>query len=138
MVVIAASRPRGGGVNGYKSNMAAEASEERAPEQPVWTPSREQLQESEMARFSSSMNLDSRRRNRQLTLDFLAAASGGPTLYLGKDMKPSHAGLGISASEWKIAMNHIERALVKFKVPERESKELLAIVDGLRGEIVER
>jgi hemoglobin len=92
----------------------------------------------EMARFSSSMNLDSRRRNRQLTLDFLAAASGGPTLYLGKDMKPSHAGLGISASEWKIAMNHIERALVKFKVPERESKELIALVDGLKGEIVER
>jgi len=92
----------------------------------------------EMARFSTSMNLDSRRRNRQLTLDFLAAATGGPTLYLGKDMKPSHAGLGISASEWKIAMDHIERALAKFKVPQRESKELLAIVDGLKGEIVER
>jgi len=92
----------------------------------------------EMARFSASMNLDSRKRNRQLTLDFLAAATGGPTLYLGKDMKPSHAGLGISASEWKIAMDHIQRALAKFKVPQRESKELLAIVDGLKGEIVER
>jgi len=92
----------------------------------------------EMARYSSSMNLDTRKRNRQLTLDFLAAASGGPTLYLGKDMKPAHAGLGISASDWEVAMDHIERALKKFKVPERESKELLAIVDGLRGEIVER
>jgi hemoglobin len=92
----------------------------------------------QMARFSASMNLDSRKRNRQLTLDYLAAASGGPTLYLGKDMKPAHAGLGISASDWKIAMDHIERALAKFKVPKRESKALLAIVAGLRGEIVER
>jgi hemoglobin len=92
----------------------------------------------QMARFSASMNLDSRKRNRQLTLDYLAAASGGPTLYLGKDMKPAHAGLGISANDWKIAMDHIERALAKFKVPEREGKELLAIVDGIRGEIVER
>ena len=92
----------------------------------------------QMARFSASMNLDSRKRNRQLTLDYLAAASGGPTLYLGKDMKPAHAGLGISASDWKIAMDHIGRALAKLKVPERESKELLALVDGLRGEIVER
>jgi hemoglobin len=55
----------------------------------------------QMARFSASMNLDTRKRNRQLTLDYLAAASGGPTLYLGKDMKPAHAGLGISASDWK-------------------------------------
>ncbi len=92
----------------------------------------------QLARFSASMNLDSRKRNRQLTLDYLAAASGGPTLYLGKDMKPAHAGLGISASDWKIAMDHIERAMAKLKVPERESKELLALVDGLRGEIVER
>ena len=91
----------------------------------------------QMARFSASMNLESRKRNRQLTLDYVAAASGGPTLYLGKDMKPAHAGLGISTGDWKIAMDHIERALAKLKVPERESKEVVAIFDGLRGEIVE-
>ena len=92
----------------------------------------------QMERYGTSMNLDTRKRNRQLTLDFLAAASGGPTLYLGKDMKPAHAGLGISASDWKLAMEHIERALKKFNVGERESKEFLGIIDALRGEIVER
>ena len=71
----------------------------------------------------------------QVERGFLARAI---TLYLGQDMKPAHAGLAISATEWKIAMDHIERALAKFKVPERERKELLAIVDGLKGEIVER
>ena len=94
--------------------------------------------EPQMARFGAAMNLDSRRRNRQLTLDFLCAATGGPAFYLGKDMKTSHAGLGISASDWKIAMDHIDRALKKFKVPEHESKELIALVDGLANEIVER
>ena len=93
--------------------------------------------EPQMARFSAAMNLESRRRNRQLTLDYLCAATGGPAFYLGKDMKSSHAGLGISASDWKIAMEHIERALKKFKVPERESKELITLVDGLAREIVE-
>ena len=92
----------------------------------------------QMERFGSAMNLERRKRNRQLTLDYLAAASGGPTLYLGQDMKPAHAGLSINANEWNIAMDHIERALAKFKVPDREGKELLAIVDGLKGEIVER
>jgi hemoglobin len=92
----------------------------------------------QMERFGSAMNLERRKRNRQLTLDYLAAASGGPTLYLGQDMKPAHAGLAINATEWKIAMDHIERALAKFKVPEREGKDLLAIVDGLKSKIVER
>jgi hemoglobin len=93
--------------------------------------------ESQMARFAAAMNLDSRRRNRQLTLDYLCAATGGPAFYLGKDMKTSHAGLGISASDWKVAMDHIERALKKLKVPESDGKDLLALVDGLAREIVE-
>lgn len=93
--------------------------------------------ESQMARFAAAMNLDSRRRNRQLTLDYLCAGTGGPAFYLGKDMKTSHAGLGISASDWKVAMDHIERALKKLKVPESDGKDLLALVDGLAREIVE-
>jgi hemoglobin len=92
--------------------------------------------EPRMARFGA-MNLDSRRRNRQLTLDFICAATGGTAFYLGKDMKTSHAGLGITASEWQLAMDHVRSALVKFKVPERESKELIALIDGLAPEIVE-
>jgi len=92
--------------------------------------------EPRMARFAASF--ESRKRNRQLTLDYLSAACGGPTIYLGKDMKTSHAGLGISADEWTMAMDHIERALVKLKAPERESKELIAVFSGLADQIVER
>ncbi|MGA2412227.1 MAG: group 1 truncated hemoglobin [Candidatus Binataceae bacterium] len=91
-----------------------------------------------MVRFGSAMNLERRKRNRQLTLDYISAVTGGPTLYLGQDMKTAHAGLGISAEEWKIAMDHAARALEKFRVPERESKELLAVFQDVRGEIVER
>jgi hypothetical protein len=43
----------------------------------------------------------------------------------------------ISASEWKISMDHIQRALSKFEVPDSESKELLALVSSLSDEIVE-
>jgi len=35
-------------------------------------------------------------------------------------------------------MDHVQRALVKFKVPERESKELLALFSVLKDQIVER
>lgn len=91
----------------------------------------------QMARFSAGMNLDRRKRNRQLTLDYLCAATGGPTLYLGQDMKTAHAGLGISANDWNLALDHVKRALAKFKVPDKESKELLALVSGLSDQIVE-
>jgi hemoglobin len=91
----------------------------------------------QMARFSAGMNLERRKRNRQLSLDYLCAAAGGPTVYLGQDMKTAHAGLRISASDWQVAMDHVERALVKFKVADTESTELLALIDGLADQIVE-
>jgi hemoglobin len=90
-----------------------------------------------MARFSAGMNLERRKRNRQLTLDYLCAATGGPTLYLGQDMKTAHAGLGISANDWNLALDHVRRALAKFNVPDKEGKELLAVISGLSDQIVE-
>ncbi len=92
----------------------------------------------QMARFVSAMSLESRKRNRQLTLDYLSAKFGGPTLYLGRDMKTAHEGLGISESEWNVTMGHVQRALAKFRVPERESKEFFSLVSALKDQIVER
>jgi hemoglobin len=91
----------------------------------------------QMARFSAGMNLERRKRNRQLTLDYLCSATGGPVLYLGQDMKTAHAGLEINASDWQLAMDHVERALVKFNLPGKETKELLALIDGLADQIIE-
>jgi hemoglobin len=90
-----------------------------------------------MARFSVGMNIERRRRNRQLTLDYLCAAAGGPSFYIGQDMKTAHTGLGITESDWRVAMHHVERALSKCKMPDRESKELVALIDGLRDQILE-
>jgi hemoglobin len=92
----------------------------------------------QMARFPAGMNLERRKRNRQLTLDYLCAATGGPAFYLGQDMKTAHEGLGISAGDWQIAMDHVQRAMTKFKLPERESRELMAIFSGLADQIIER
>jgi hemoglobin len=92
----------------------------------------------QMGRFAAGMNLERRKRNRQLTLDYLSAEAGGPTLYLGQDMKTAHAGLEISTSDWHLSIEHIQRALTKFKVPEAESKEFLALFSVLEDEIIER
>jgi hemoglobin len=91
-----------------------------------------------VARFLTAMSTEMLRRNRQLTVDYLCAHAGGPTFYTGPDMKSAHAGLGISPGDWKASMAHVERALKKFKVPAKESKEFLALFERTRKQIVER
>ena len=80
---------------------------------------------------------DSMRRDRQLLVDFLCAAIGGPSTYLGRDMKTSHEGLGISDSDWSILMRHARTTLDDLGVAENEKNEALSAVDALQGEIVE-
>ena len=40
----------------------------------------------------------------------------------------THGGLGIEASEFDIVVQHLVDTLNKFKVPEKEQQELLAII----------
>ena len=68
----------------------------------------------------------------------LSLSTGGPTLYLGQDMKIAHEGLGTSTSDWQIAMDHVQRAMTKLKLPDKESKELMAVFSSVADQIIER
>ena len=89
-------------------------------------------------RFFVGHSDDSKKRIRQHILDQFCAATGGPCLYLGRDMKTSHAGLGITSAEWDAAAKHLIASLDKFKVPEKEKGEVLAFVGSLKKDIVEK
>lgn len=80
---------------------------------------------------------DSKQRDRQLLVNYLCHATGGPVVYTGRDMKTSHAGLGISESDWQVTAGHLITTLEKFNVPEQEKQEVLACVSSLKGDIVE-
>ena len=80
---------------------------------------------------------DSMKRDRQLIVDFLCEAIGGPVVYRGRDMKTSHEGLRITAKEWDIFVVHTVATLDKFNVPEQEKQEFLACAGSLMGDIVE-
>jgi hemoglobin len=75
---------------------------------------------------------------RQLAVDQICAATGGPCIYIGRDMKTAHKGLGISAADWDTAVRHLVATLDQFKVPAAEKDELLKIVGTLRADIVEK
>jgi hemoglobin len=89
-------------------------------------------------KFFAGHSDDSKKRIRQHILDQFCAATGGPCIYLGRDMKTTHAGLGITEADWDAAAKHLAASLDKFKVPEKEKGEVLAFVTSLKKDIVEK
>jgi hemoglobin len=89
------------------------------------------------ARFAGR-GADSLRRARQFLKDQLCAMTGGPCVYVGRDMKTVHGGLGISEEEWAISRNHMAAALDIRNVAAPEKQELLTLVDSLKPQIVEK
>jgi hemoglobin len=87
--------------------------------------------------FWKGASADNRRRARQLIVDFMTEAAGGPAFYVGRDMQKSHLGMGITASDWDVFMRHAAATLAHFQVPERETGEVLAFFTSLRDDVVE-
>ncbi len=81
---------------------------------------------------------DTKRRDRQLIVDFMCEATGGPVFYTGRDMKTSHDGLGISEGQYDILMTHCQATLDKFEVPDREKGEVCSFLDSLRADIQDK
>jgi hemoglobin len=91
-----------------------------------------------LGRFFVGASDNSKMRIQQLVKDQLCAATGGPCAYIGRDMKTAHKGLGITEKDWNIAVKHLLATLTKFKVPEKEQKEVATALTGLKADIVEK
>ena len=96
------------------------------------------LNDPQLGVFWKGHSENSLRRDRQLVVNYMCAAAGGPVFYTGRDMKTSHKGLGVSVSDWKVFMQHACAVLEKFAVPVPERDEVLAFLTGLQGDVVER
>ena len=91
-----------------------------------------------LSRFwASPRSVDTLNRERQLAVDFIAAAAGGPIIYLGRDMKLSHKGMGITKSDYAAFMRCLALTLNTFEVPEAERSEVVAFATSLESDIVE-
>lgn len=91
-----------------------------------------------LGRFVVGLSDDSKKKLRQHFVEFLCNATGGSCVYMGRDMKTSHKGLGISEEDWKESVKILVEILEKFKVPEKEKDEVLAAVSSLKKDIVEK
>lgn len=91
----------------------------------------------ELGRFFVGASDDSKKRIRQLVLDQLCAATGGPCIYIGRDIKTVHKGLKITEKDWDASVKHLTATLDKFKVQKKEKEEVLGVIASLKKDIVE-
>src|SRR6266516_3295778 len=71
-------------------------------------------------------------------VDQICEASGGPCKYTGKDMKTTHAGMGVTDADFDALVGDLVATLDKFKVPEKEKGELLGVLGPMKKDIVTR
>ena len=90
-----------------------------------------------LRRFYDHRGDDGVEREKQLLIDFLSAGAGGPLYYTGRDMKTVHKGMRLDEEDWQRAVSYLTAALDSFNVPERETAEVLALVESTKQEIVE-
>lgn len=94
------------------------------------------------ARLNANPNVDEAHHRvlpagfKYLVTEQVCWATGGPQKYTGRSMHDSHAHLAITSGEWEAFLDDFRQTLDKFGVPAAECKELFAIVDSTRNDIV--
>jgi hemoglobin len=90
-----------------------------------------------LRRFYDHRGADGIAREQQLFIDYLCAATGGPMVYTGRDMKTLHAGMRLDEEDWKRGMAHLTATLDAFEVPEQEQREIMSFHENIKSDIVE-
>lgn len=90
-----------------------------------------------LGRFWANRGKDGVDREVQLITDFLAAKSGGPVYYRGREMKLSHVGMKIDEQDWQALMKHLDATLDKFKAPAKKQQEVVGFMESIKNDFVE-
>jgi hemoglobin len=90
-----------------------------------------------LGRFWQHRGEDGLAREKQLLIDFMCSAAGGPMYYTGRDMKLSHKGMRISEADWQAFLGHLNATLDVFALPPAERREVLAFIHSTKADIVE-
>ena len=89
-----------------------------------------------LAPFFAGLKEPEMQRIRQMVVDQVCFATGGPCFYVGKSMKESHVTLDITNAIFDRFVGHLQTTLVAFAVPSREQNELLGALGTMRADIV--
>lgn len=90
------------------------------------------------SRFFVGMSTDTKEQFKQKNKNLVCNVTGGPCQIISRTAKTAHAGLGITEDDFNVVVQHLVDTLNKFKVPDAEQKELLAIIGSLKKDIVDK
>jgi hemoglobin len=95
------------------------------------------MADEQLGRFWQNRGEDGIEREKQLLIDFLVHASGGPMLYTGRNMTTTHRGMQISEADWTSFIGHLTDTLRHFDLPAAETNDVLTFIESTKSEIVE-
>jgi len=75
-------------------------------------------------------------RLKRLLVEQICAGTGGPCTYTGRTMQAAHRGMNITDAQFTALVEDLQKTLVKFKVPEKEQGDLLAVLGPMKPQIV--
>ena len=75
-------------------------------------------------------------RLKKLLIEQICAGTGGPCTYTGRSMQAAHKGMNITDAQFNALVDDLQKTLVKFKVPEKEQGDLLAVLGPMKPQIV--
>jgi hemoglobin len=73
---------------------------------------------------------------KQMLVDQVCEATGGPCTYTGKSMRDAHKGMKLTEADFNALVEDLTRSLDKFKVGDKEKNELLTALGGMKSDIV--
>lgn len=76
-------------------------------------------------------------RLKQMLVDQVCEASGGPCKYTGRSMTDAHAGMGVTGGEFDALVEDLITTLNHFNLGKTEQNELLGVLGPLKTDIVE-
>jgi hemoglobin len=73
---------------------------------------------------------------KQMLVEQICQASGGPCTYTGKDMRTAHEGMHITDEQFNALVEDLGKSLDKFKVGKKEQSDLVGALGAMKGDIV--
>ena len=80
----------------------------------------------------------SRLRNRQMITEQICMLTGGPCVFVGRPNAVSHQGLQIDRGMWDKSQKALAAALDEAGVKDPEKADLIAVIDSLKDDIIQK
>jgi hemoglobin len=77
-------------------------------------------------------------RNRQMIVDQICMLTGGPCIFVGRPNDVTHQGLQITQEDWDKSQGALAKTLDEMGVKDPDKSELIAVIDNLKGDIIQK